>query len=726
MKKLLAILGLLSIVFTAVLKPQPAKAADDQMHLYGSAFMAMASGIHPDYAIAMSLGNEMIDRGIWTTPMGLPTPRLLFHFLGTPADFNVDEGIIRRGLAIATIKHPLFYNLLHKGMLTKNPVDLGKALHLLTDTFYHAGYSNLLGHGEGGHRPDMPYDEILKARLCFQAIVEVLFIIRDMQPGPKDFSVLKRIVEDVSKNPAYESKLKVVTGANTVDGIVEILARRPDLFTQVVLDHPQVRNTFFTTMERTPGYRKLSMKEIFGLLIKKGYTTLKPQDFAELATQFRDLSARTDLMPMDSTKIVIYRFLQLQDPMLKQQAAEELKTIGYDAAEMKAILDRGHFDFSTLAGFDDMKGLNAEINTNYIKHIDSLRFITTNLETFMSQITEIDSNGKKSFLPSSRWPQDVRTFADTLLPDMLAWTRIINHGGAIRLEEHRDIGNLFSTQTDAEAVISSIDRDPSYLENTVEILKGIESNAKTLKTAARLRALAEIARSISYELTKDMFPMKTSADHKANFENDKLSHAVFAKESRIMAARNLITEFFNIDILRGPDPFHVFVKQKMQAGFTRIKGKVPQVVAQVDAQVAEIMELAREFNHSIGFGQKNADGKIELPIDRPDVFRVAPNLSLSGYLSWTMSTFQYVGRVMLKRAQSKNAAIMGYVSNGEKMKSEVVQQIERQYYKPTDSQKSNLWNLKFGEMNSRDEARKSKVTGLPGIVRCESLHIRAK
>ena len=109
----------------------------------------------------MALGNEMIDRGIWTTPMGLPTPRLLYHFMGTPVSFSVDEGSGRRLLAIATIKHPLFYNLLDRGLKTKNPVFIGAALHLLIDTFYHAGYSNLLGHAEGGHHfsgPPFEYD----------------------------------------------------------------------------------------------------------------------------------------------------------------------------------------------------------------------------------------------------------------------------------------------------------------------------------------------------------------------------------------------------------------------------------------------------------------------------------------------------------------------------------------------------------------------------------------
>ena len=156
MKKILVYLSTVAVVLTVQLFTQQLKAADDITHFYGSTFFAMASGIDRDFAISMAVGNEMIDRGTWTNPMGLPTPRLLFHFLGTPLQFTVNEGGLKRGLAIATIKHPLFYNLLDTGMKSKDPVKLGAALHLLIDTFFHSGYSNLLGHGEGGHRPDMP------------------------------------------------------------------------------------------------------------------------------------------------------------------------------------------------------------------------------------------------------------------------------------------------------------------------------------------------------------------------------------------------------------------------------------------------------------------------------------------------------------------------------------------------------------------------------------------
>lgn len=719
MKKMLVFLSAVAVILASPLFIPQAEAADDITHFYGSTFFAMASGIDRDFAVSMAVGNEMIDRGTWTNPMGLPTPRLLFHFLGTPLQFTVNEGGLKRGLAIATIKHPLFYNLLDTGLKSKDPVKLGAALHLLIDTFFHAGYSNLLGHGEAGHRPDMPYEEVQKARQCFQAIIEMMYIIRDMRPGTPDLSVMERIISEVTKNEIYGKKLKEITGARDLKEMTAVISRRPDLFTQVLLDNELVRNTFFTNVEKSNQYSKIAMHEILDIYKKQGYSKISDADVNELALQFKDITARTDIDPMQTLKIIIFRILQIQDPVLTRLANEDLIKHGFNPAELKDILERTHFDFSKIIGFSNMDALKSNIENDVKKNQDALKILIANVELFVSQIRTTNAAGETVTLRSHEWSQNTQTLAEHVFPEVLSWTRLFNQDGRIRLVEHRDVGNLISTQTDIDWMRNLMDHDPKFLENTLRLFKHLDGNPQVLKLAARLRVLAETSYHVANNSTKDMFPGKLSPIKKVVYEDDSLRHACFAKDCRVKAVQNLVAEYTNVNLVRGPDGFHTYVIRQIKTGLAKIG--INKTVEKTNEQAAQLDQLVREFAFEIGFGSKDSSGKITLPMDNRDLVEVAPNLSLAGYLAWTKSTFNYVYRVMLKIGKAKNAAISKYIENGERVKSAVDDVLSKAYYTESRGVLPSAWLAQYGKLDL--DKSKYQVTGLQkpkkAAIKCE-------
>ena len=715
MRRLITILSSVTMILTSLFS-NSAKAADAISHFYGASFFAAAAGIEINYALAMGVGNEMIDSGVWTSPMGLPTPRLLFHFMGTPVEFTVNEGGLKRGLAIATIKHPLFFNLLDVGMRTKDPVKLGAALHLLIDTFFHAGYSNYLGHGEGGHRPDMPYEEVQKARLCFQAIIEVIYLIRDMQGSSHNFDLMKRLVSEVMVNETYAKKLKTVTRANDLDGIIAVVSKRPDLFTQILLDNQNVRNAFFTNVEKSDQYWQIAMQEIFKIFKDKGYSKLKDSDFLDLTKGFSDVAARTDLDPMQSLKIMIYRILQMQDPVLESHMEGDLE-LGFDTENMKATLDKGHFNFAKLAGFRDIGAFHLDIENEVKKHTDSLGFLIANIENFEKQISKVDENGQITLLLADEWPQNTQTYAESIFPEILSWMRLFNKNGGFKLVEDRQIGNLVSTQTDTDWMKELLDHDPEYLKKTLRLFQTLENNPEQLELAARLRALAEMSYHLANNATKDLFPGKISPIKKVVYEDDTTQHAVFAMEARTVSVRNMIAKYLKINILKDPVDATTYGMRSIRTALAKIG--IMQIEEQADQQVETVSQLTREFQRDIGFGVEDENGKIVMPIDGKDLIEVAPNLNLAGYTRWTSWTINYVWRIMFKFKKSKNAAIAAYIKNGEAMKSLVAEALYKMYYNGSDSQ-TNVLLDKYGELPT-DVAGKH-VIGLPGnSMKCEAL-----
>lgn len=706
MKKIITIISLVSVLVSSI----SARAADHIMHFWASVGVPMLAGVDPDFAVAMGVGNEMIDKGYWTHPMGLPTPRLLLHFLGTPLEFSVDEGALKRGLALATIKHPLFYNLLQIGIKEKNPVHLGKALHLLIDTFYHAGYSNLLGHGEGGKRPDMPYEEVQKARQCFQAIIEVIFLIRDMRPGSPDLSYLERVITDVTKNQIYRDQLEKVTQSTDIKVMTAYIAKKPHLFTQILLDHPLFRNAFFTNVEKSNAYWDIALDEVFKQFKDKGYSNLENEDLVNLKNLLRDITARTDIDPTQSLKIVIYRILQLQDPVLSEYLKNDLGNLGYDINEIKSLLDKAHFDFSKLEGYSDIESFKTAIEVEAMQNKDHLRMLIANLKIFKNNVSH---NGV--FLPSPYWQATANTMAEQILPELLSWDRLFKEPGIARLVEHRDVGILFSSQTHTDFMKSLIDKDPGYIDKMIEVLESIERDPKLLEIAGKMRALAETAYRLSNNATKDMFPGKLSPIKKVVYEDTSLRHSIFAQKLREQAQVNLWAELVGMKFVKGPDSFFEFMKGKVQVALSKLKFE--KVKSDISHQMVETDQLLRESLLEMGLAKvvtRDGQSVIEtIAEQKQNSFEVKPNLTLFGYADWFWKSFTYIGPVMFKFFGAKNRKVLEYIAKGEVMKSEVVQAVQKMYYSNATAENPLL--TKYGPIVDKEKPGKGYgVSGLPG------------
>jgi hypothetical protein len=711
MKSAVAV-GVISVSMVGTCKI--ASAADSQKHYYGSLFGGLATGIPVETAVMMALGNEMIDRGLWTTPMGLPTPRLLFHFMGTPVDFTVDEGAGKRLLAIASIKHPLFYNLLDQGIRTKNPVFIGAALHLLIDTFYHAGYSNLLGHVEGGHRPDMPYTEVHKARQCFQAMIEVLFILRDMTTDHPDLEIMKRIVADVSKEPTYRKALEKETGGKSVDDFVKVASRRPDIFTLILLDHDLVRNSLFTNVEKSAEYTKIMIPELVKIFNKQGYSSLSPQEIDNVSAEFSDVAARTDLDPLQTMKIIMYRILQVQDPILQRLSNPEigLNSTKPSEADLKAKVVNAKVDFSRLAGFSNRRAFLTNIGIEAKKNAAAFGFLLANVKIFRNRIEKTDATGKRYFIRSHDWDQATQTMAENLFPEVLSWLHLFNPtDGSLRTVEHRDLGHLVSTQYDIDWMRNLIDMNADNFNGIEQIFRRVHADPRVLQIASRLKALAESAYHLANNQTKDIIPNKLSPIQHVNYENDSLPHACFARDCRMDAMKNLIAEMANIKVEAEPMSIIAFIRSKVAKITKLIKEKL--LFKKIEADIVAQDQYVREYVHGLGYGTKDASGRIILPEDRADLFKVSPNLSVPGYLRWTASTWKYVFRVISKFTKAKNAQIEAYIRQGEIMKTHVINALDQAYY--SDKATGILpipWTMTYGSLNVAKTPAEWGVTGV--------------
>jgi hypothetical protein len=529
------------------------------------------------------------------------------------------------------------------------------------------------------------------------------------------------MISDLVVNETYATQLRSATGVQTMDDMVSVISKRPDIFSQVVQDHPLFRNTFFTHMEKSEPYWDIAIREVLQIYKDKGYSHLDANSLHTLADEFKDVSARTDLDPAQSLKIIIFRILQLQDPVLSESAIQDYTELGYTSDRVREILNKGHFNFAQIAGYSDNEGLAAHLNIETEKNITGLKMLIANLEILARRI-EVIEDGRVKVEPSHAWSHEAQTMFETTAPNVLSWLRLLNQDGSIRLVEHRDIGALVSTQTDTDWMRNLLDHDPGYLDDALWILKRIESNEAQLRVAARLKALAETSYFIAHNSTKDLFPGKMSPIKKVVYEDDSLPHACFATECRKSMARNLIADFANFKVVGEPVGFHQYVLAQVRAALSKIG--LNKIMKSTDHAVSKYSQVIREFVYGLGMGTKDSNGNIILPEDNPALREIAPNLNFAGYRNWEKFSWNYVYRVMLKIKKAKNAEIETYIKNGEQMKTDVTKAIYESYFAPTATGKiSPTWTTKYGTLQSTP-IHKSGIIGMGAVpvLRCAYAH----
>lgn len=172
---------------------ESAKAYDTDTHFYETYILARYVGIGHDVALHFATFNEYIDQNSWTSPMnpllltGTRTRRL-FHFpiplVNRYSYSNATKqfGIKLNVLDLAQENSPMGNELLWTGLKKGDMQLVGAGLHVLMDTFGHAGYSPSIGHLYQGHGPDRANQAYEKHRRMATTLIKVLSLVRKALP----------------------------------------------------------------------------------------------------------------------------------------------------------------------------------------------------------------------------------------------------------------------------------------------------------------------------------------------------------------------------------------------------------------------------------------------------------------------------------------------------------------------------------------------------------------
>lgn len=171
-----------------------AQAYDIDTHFYETYMLARYAGIGHEVASQLANFNQWIDVSLWTSPM-FPTMiiggrmRRLYHFPDEFVTYNASQietgathGMKLAPLQLVDENDPFGRELLLEGMKKGNFLLVGAGLHVHMDSFGHAGYSFVSGHGEGGHWPDRPWANIERHERMVSALMEDLVAIRKLLP----------------------------------------------------------------------------------------------------------------------------------------------------------------------------------------------------------------------------------------------------------------------------------------------------------------------------------------------------------------------------------------------------------------------------------------------------------------------------------------------------------------------------------------------------------------
>lgn len=693
-----------------------AQAADRQTHFYGDLIMGLSADLNAYDVIQYAYGDEMVDGGLYTHPMGLDAARILSHFQGNPITIRTDGGFMKEGLAIATIDHPLLYKLLDEGMKTGNKAMIGAVRHRLIDTFFHAGWSNFWGHMEGGHRPDMPQEEIYKAQRCFQAIMELTFYLRDMSDGEVKTTQMENILGRLTQRKL--GALYEISKTNNIKDLSQFMRNKPGLYSEVLWSLPELKNAYMVRIENSNAYQDLAFESLFKAMKDAGYVSLNQQEYAGVKGFFTDLHDRSDLTVQDAFRLAMNRMFQ---NLTNTKADESRNLVLPDSIKAKLHLEK-------LVGLNSIEALNAKVDHNSITNAGQLHLLVAEIEDFKE-----DLGGK--WKHSSQLSLTEKATLDSISGKVISWIQIIDPttGNVNSVNDPRmgDIPDL----RDSEGFVSFIfNRQPEFLDAFVGSLTG--KNQSQLAYAARLKAIAELANLASIEATKDIIPnARNTSTQRVNFENDSLPHACFANGCRELAARNAIAKLFGVNAELGhlgTVGFIEFLQEKIK----EIKLKMSKSAAQEAAsQKARMEKLMAEHLLEVGFAQRQADGSIATEIDlNSELIKIDPKMTLKGNLTWFKWSHKEMAgliyRLDTKLKKFRSLEIERRIEVGQDVKDRVVLTMNEKYGSgtavPTNKQLS-YPTIKSGKDQVVNEGQ-FKITGKGNAVnfsgRCEELGVQ--
>lgn len=177
-----------SILLLTGLFSAPGFSYDIDTHFQFTYFAARWAGIDHRVASQLATADQWIDVSKLTTPMGslLIGTRLrrLFHFPGSRegSKTSAHGSTNLRIITYAETNHPIASELIMEGMKTGNLMLVGAGLHVLQDSYGHAGYTAELGHATAGHWPDRPWPEIPKYKEMVKTLMKAMVAIRQLLP----------------------------------------------------------------------------------------------------------------------------------------------------------------------------------------------------------------------------------------------------------------------------------------------------------------------------------------------------------------------------------------------------------------------------------------------------------------------------------------------------------------------------------------------------------------
>ncbi len=224
-----------------------AKAYDEDTHFYATYAMARYAGIAHPVAAEIATNAQWMDETYMSSPMipllyvGIRVRRLL-HFASTAQDNDLTSGIFGLKLNSETVpNHPMASELLMEGLKEGSLLKASASLHVLEDSYAHAGTPAQIGHAASGwHWPDRPYDAPQKYWEMVGTVFKALVAIRDLLPA----RALDTEFTDKARSNTPNYQLDAATLAKNYSSI------------------PQIKNTIEKNMMKDPEYVKTAIEYI--------------------------------------------------------------------------------------------------------------------------------------------------------------------------------------------------------------------------------------------------------------------------------------------------------------------------------------------------------------------------------------------------------------------------------------------------------------------------------
>ena len=256
---------------------KPSLAYDVDTHFYGTYAMARYAGINHFIASRIATYAQWMDETYLSSPM-IPTAiigtkiRRLLHFPCTELAGDFNNGATHffhlKTLSETVPNHPIASELIHEGMREGWLMKSGAGLHVIEDSYAHAGTPAETGHAHLWHWPDRPYAAPEKYTQMVDTVFKVMVAIRELLPDEAlDFDL-----QDKQRLQAPNYTLDAVTLASAYSSI------------------PQLRETVEKNILTDPEYVRFAFNHILNKSLKE-YGYFKPgisqESLRKIITDFK-------------------------------------------------------------------------------------------------------------------------------------------------------------------------------------------------------------------------------------------------------------------------------------------------------------------------------------------------------------------------------------------------------------------------------------------------------